>query len=276
MITIKMSVVKFRLECTFTMPKTVLDDFGKTPYIKNKKKNMKLEELLIIVFSIFVNSVTGQNQIQVEDKNNLYWQPDVKINYSHFQSKSDTDCIKYKEKYGLKMSANIELKGIIDIPKSHLSSKIKKRTGNDKLYLAPLFCKNCSCIISQDSFELKVYQLLFDVAEMYARSARRELQAIQKQMNINNVNTMFFTTIKNKWDKKMRGSWASICQDVLFEKNDTEYIKWRKLVDELSEKVKDYSTQPDDLKRLINGTPIEQDYLQAKTIIGDFKKKVVN
>lgn len=163
---------------------------------------MKFHTFIFILFSIMVSTVNGQNHLQTEDKDNLYWQPDVEIDYSHFQSESDADCIKYNEKYGLKMSANIQLQGIVDVTKSHLSRKIKKRTGNDKLYLAPIFCKNCSCILSEDSVELVVYQLLFDVAEMCARGLRKELIEIQQQMNINNVNTMFFTTVKNKWMKE--------------------------------------------------------------------------
>lgn len=235
---------------------------------------MKLKALIFIPFCIIVSTVNGQNYLQTEDKDNLYWQPDVKINYSHFQSASD--CLKYNEKYGLKMSANIQLKGIVDIPKSHLSRKIKKRTGNDSVYLAPVFCKNCSCILSKDSVELEVYQLLFDVAEMCARGVRKELIETQEQMNINNVNTMFFMTIRNKWDERMRGTWASIIQDVLIQKKDNGYAEWRKLIDELLEANKDYSTQPNEIKRLILGEPIEQDYVQAKTIIGDLKRNDEN
>lgn len=233
---------------------------------------MKFQTFIFILFSIVVSTVNGQNHLQTEDKDNLYWQPDVEIDYSHFQSESDADCIKYNEKYGLKMSANIQLQGIVDIPKTHLSRKIKKRTGNDKLYLAPIFCKNCSCILSEDSVELVVYQLLFDVAEMCARGLRKELIETQQQMNINNVNTMFFTTIKNKWDERMRGTWASIYQDVLIQKKDSSYAEWRTLVDELLEANKDFATQPNEIKRLILGEPIEQNYVQAKSIIGDLKK----
>lgn len=237
---------------------------------------MKFQTFIFILFSIIVSTVNGQNHLQTEDMHNLYWQPNVEIDYSHFQSESDADCIKYNDKYGLKMSANIQLQGIVDIPKSHLLRKIKKRTGNDKLYLAPIFCKNCSCILSEDSIELVVYQLLFDVAEMCARGLRKELIETQQQMNINNVNTMFFTTIKNKWDERMRGTWASIYQDVLIQKKDSSYAEWRTLVDELLEANKGYSTQPDEIKRLILGVPIEQDYVQAKSIIGDLKKNDEN
>lgn len=237
---------------------------------------MKFKAFIIILISVIVSSANAQNQVEAEDKDNLYWQPNVEIDYSHFQSESDADCIKYNEKYGLKMSANIQLKGIVDIPKSHQSRKVKKRTGNDKLYLAPIFSKNCSCMLSEDSAELVVYQLLFDVAEMCARGLRKELIETQQQMNINNVNTMFFTTIKNKWDERMRGTWASIYQDVLIQKKDSAYIEWRTLVDEMLEENKGFRTQLYEIERLIIDEPIEEGYVQAKTIIGDLKNSDKN
>ncbi len=237
---------------------------------------MKFHAFIFILFSIIVSTVNGQSHLQTEDEDNLYWQPDVKIKYSHFQSESDEDCIKYNKKYGLKMSANIQLKGIVDIPKSHLSRKIKKRTGYDKAYLAPVFCKNCSCILSEDSVELVVYQLLFDVAEMCTRGARKELLENQKQMNINNVNNMFFTTVKNKWDERMRGTWTSIYQDVLIQKKDSSYAEWRTLVEELLEANKDFATQHYEIERLILGEPVEEGYVQAKTIMGDLKRNDEN
>ena len=237
---------------------------------------MKYKRFIFILLNVIIYSANAQNKIQTEDVDNLYWQPNVEIGYSHFQSESDADCIKYNEEYGLKMSANIQLKGIVDIPKSHLSRKIKKRKGNDKVYLAPVFFKNCSCILSEDSVELIVYQLLFDTAEMYARAARKELLETQEQMNINNVNTMYYTTVKNKWDKIMRGTWASISQDVLIQKKDSSYTVWRTLVDELLELNKDFSTQPYEIERLMLGEPIEEGYLQAKSIIGDLKNNNEN
>lgn len=237
---------------------------------------MKYQTFIFILFSIIVSMVNGQNHLQTEDKDNLYWQPDVEIDYSHFQSEPDADCIKYNEKYGLKMSPTIQLKGIVDIPKSHLSRKIKKRTGNDKLYLAPIFCKNCSCILSEDSVELVVYQLLFDVAELCARGLRKELIETQQEMNINNVNAMFYTTIKNRWDERMRGTWASIYKDVLIQKKDSSYVEWRTLVDEMLEANKDFATQPYEIERLILGEPVEEGYVQAKTIMGDLKNNDEN
>ena len=62
---------------------------------------MKFHTFFFVLFSIIVSTVNGQNHLETEDEGNLYWQPDVKINYSHFQSESDEDCIKYNKQYGL-------------------------------------------------------------------------------------------------------------------------------------------------------------------------------
>jgi hypothetical protein len=234
---------------------------------------MRFKIFIFVLISLIASTSKGQEYDKAEDENNLYWQPDVEVNYSHFQSESDADCIKFNDKYGLKMSPNIQLEGIVDIPKSHRSRKIKKRIGDDKAYLAPIFCKDCSCILSEDSTELKVTQLLFDVAEMCSRGARKELSETKTEMNINNVNAMFYTTIINRWDERMRGTWASIYQDVLIQKKDSAYIEWRQLIDELMDENSAFSTQPYEIERLINGEPIEEDYVQARSIMGDMKNK---
>jgi hypothetical protein len=232
---------------------------------------MKFKSLLFILIIIVASFANAQNQVQIEDEDNLYWQSDVEVRFSHFQSEIDSNCISLTEKLDLNMSASIQLVGIVDIPKSHLSRKIKKRKGDDKLYLSPAFCKKCSCARVEDSMELVFNQLLFDVPEMCARFLRKELAEIKEERKINNVNAMFYTTLKNKWDERMRGTWASIYQDVLIQKKDSAYVEWRALVDEMLEENKDFATQPYEIERLILGEPVEDGYVQAKTIMGDLK-----
>ncbi len=234
---------------------------------------MKFQIILFILFSIMVYKLNGQIKFQPEDKNNLYWQPENKINYSHFQSESKENCDKNKEKYGFKMSANIQLEYAIDVPKSNLFKKKEKAIAYDKLYLAPIFCKNCSCILSEDSLELVVYQLLFDVAEMCSRDIRKELLETRKIMNVDNLNSVLFLTVKGKWEEKMLKIWGSIFKEVLIQKKEGAFQEWRKAVDENLKAKIDYSTQENDIKRLIFEKPIEEGYKIPKSIIGDFKGK---
>ena len=68
----------------------------------------------------------------------------------------------------------------------------------DKAYVVPVFCKNCSCILAEDSMSLKTDRLLFDITEILSRNIRKELDEFQRATNVDNVNEMFFTTVKNK------------------------------------------------------------------------------
>ncbi len=227
---------------------------------------MRNRTFIILVLCIISIKSNAQTEYLTESDNDIYWQPLVKINFFDYQSLSDTNCIKYNEKYGLQMSSSIGFKGIVDIPK-------KRNKSFDKFYMAPVFCKKCSCILSEDSLSLKVDQLLFDVAEGCVRSARRELLELQDKMKADNTYTMYFTTVKNKWDDEMRSFFGILLREILIEKKDSAYIKWRQTVDEVLEQTEFYATQPEDCYRFVSNKPIEKGYKMAETLVGDMRKK---
>ncbi len=210
--------------------------------------------------------MSAQTEYLTRDKNDIYWQPGTKINFSDYQSSSDTSCVKYKEKYGITMSASIGSRGIVDAPK-------KRSRKFEKFYLAPVFCKNCSCCISEDSLCLKVDQLLFDIAEICVRNARRELLDAQKLMHADNTYSTLFITIKSKWDRDMQLFFRTILKGVLIEKKDSMYTQWRESTDKILEETKEYATPPEDCYRFISDKPIEKGYEMAKYVIGDMKGK---
>ncbi len=222
--------------------------------------------ITILALCIISIELSAQTKYLTENEKDIYWQPNVKINFSDYQSQSDTVCIKYHEKYGLQMSSNIGFRGVVDIPK-------KRNKKFDKFYLAPVFCKNCSCILSEDSLILKVDRLLFDIAEVCTRNARKELLELHNDINADNTYAMFFTTIENKWDERMRSIFGAVIKDVLIEKKDSAYVEWRQIVDETLQKTESYATQPEDCYRFISGKPIEKNYKMAENIVGDMRRK---
>jgi hypothetical protein len=214
-----------------------------------------------------ITSIKAQNEYQLEDEFEIYWQPNAQIDFSDYQSTNQEECIKCFEKYGFSMAANIVLRGVVDIP-------VKKRSKKfDKVYLAPAFCKNCSCLLSEDSLNLEVDRLMFDMAEVCARHARKELLEMHNLMKADNSNAMFYTTVKNKWDAEMTAYFVSVLTDVLIEKKDSAFIKWRNSVDEILLLSQEYATQPEDCHRLATNKPIEEGYKMAKTIMGDLRTK---
>jgi len=222
------------------------------------------------IFIIFVScaisiQLNAQTEFITENEKDIYWQPNTQIDFSDFQSQNDTSCIKYNNKYGLQMSSSIGFRGIVDIP--------QRGKKFDKFYLAPVFCKSCSCILSEDSLELKVNRLLFDIAEVYVRNARKELLELHNKMKADNTYTMFFTTVKNKWNEKMRSSFGAVIREVLIEKKDSAYVGWRKTIAELLQQTESYTTRPQDCYRFILNKPIEKGYVMAKNIADDMRRK---
>lgn len=220
------------------------------------------------VLCVFSTKILSQTEYTTENEKDIYWQPDIEIQFSDYQATIDTNCVKYNEKYGVQMSSSMGFRGVVDVPKRH------KRSNYDKAYFAPVFCRKCSCILSEDTLGLKVENLLFDAAEFYARMSRKALLEIHKTMNADNTNQMFFTAVKNKYEKEMYQFFAAVYEDVLFTRNDSAYHKWRELVDEFLENSEEYATTPKDCYRFVLGKPIDKGYIKAKHLVNlDFSKK---
>jgi hypothetical protein len=229
---------------------------------------MNYKILLIAVLSTLSIILKAQTIYFTEDDKSIYWQPNTRIDFSDYQSKSDSDCVKYNNKYGFLTSASIGFRGIVDIP---------KRKGKfDKFYLAPVFCKDCSCLLTQDSLSLKTDQLMFDMAEACARGARKELIERQTRMKSDNTYAMFFTTISNSWEDRLRSYFGTIIREVLYEKKDSAYFKWRQTVNKLLEQSESFATKPEDCYRFILNKPLEKNYKMAERIMGDLRNKSEN
>lgn len=215
---------------------------------------------------MFLTSVlaSAQTVVPAENEDDIYWQPGVQIHFSDYQSQDKKDCIEVNEKYGLTMLSNFALRGIVDVP--------RKRGNYDKFYIAPAFCKKCSCLLSEDTLILKVDHLLFDIAEVYARKARIELLAMQKEMNADNTYSLVFTTVKSKWEDEMVTFFGSVISEILIKKSDSAYQKTRKIVDDALFKTSIYATKEEDYQRFITNQP-EKGYKMAKVIVGDMRNK---
>jgi hypothetical protein len=226
---------------------------------------MKKVSVIIMFLCIWGNGI-AQTKYPTETEKDLYWQPERKLEFGDYQSIVDTSCVKFNQKYGMQMSSSIGFRGIVDVPK-------KWKGKIDKGYIVPVFCKNCSCILSEDSMGLKVDRLCFDIAEICARNVRKDLDDFQKAGNIDNPNEMFFTSIRNKWEENMRSFFGEAIREILFDKKEGAYEEWRKTTDERLEQTQEYATKLEDCYRFVIGKPIEKGYKQAKTIMGDMRSK---
>ena len=228
--------------------------------------NMSNRTIIILVSCAISINLNAQ---LTETKKDLYWQPERKIEFSDYQSISNDECVKYNKMYGVHLQSSIGFRWAVDVPKKW-NGKI------DKGYIVPVFCKNCSCKLSEDTLELKTDQLLFDITEICARRARIDLDNFQKTGNIDNPNSMFFISMKNKWEEEKRKFFGAAINEILLEKQDGAYEKWRKTTDELLEETKDFATKPEDCYRIVLGKPIVKGYKKAKMITGDLRNNNEN
>jgi hypothetical protein len=75
----------------------------------------------------------AQTSLPTESVNDIYWQPNVQVEFSDYQSSNYANCEKFKAKYGWTMAGTIVIRGVVDVP---------KRKGKfDKFSLPPLFAK---------------------------------------------------------------------------------------------------------------------------------------
>ena len=227
----------------------------------------KLSFTLLILFAFFAN-ITAQEQILTETQNDLYWHPDRKIEFSDYQDPLNESCIKFNEQFGTQTSSSIGFRWIVDIPRRWRGRNAGKI---DKGYIVPVFCKNCSCILSKDSLGLKVDQLLFDMTEVFARNVRRDLANMQKEMNVRNLNSMWFTTFRNHWDREKRAFFGQILRDIYIDNKENAYENWRETINETLELSKEFATTAEDRLRFVLGKPIVEGYIEAKTIMGDMR-----
>ena len=225
----------------------------------------KLSFTLLILFAFSAN-ITAQVEFRAT---NLYWTPDRQIHFSDYQAPISDICIELNERFGFQTGADIQLAGIVDIPRRWRGRNAGKI---DRGYIVPVFCRVCSCIFSKDSLSLKVDHLIFDTAELYARRIRRELSTIQREKNTRNPNSMFFTTVRNQNTEEMRRVFGQIFRDIFIDKKENAYEEWRNLIDELLEDTIEFATTDEDRRRFITGRPIE-DYIEARRIIGDLRPR---
>ena len=223
----------------------------------------KLSSILLILLASCA-TITVQERFPIT---NLYWTPDRQIHFSDYQAPTNDICIEFNERFGFHTGADIRLVGIVDIPRRWRGRNAGRI---DRGYIVPVFCRVCSCIFSEDSLSLKVDHLFFDIAELYARRIRRELNTIQREQNIRNPNSMFFITVKNQNDEARRSLFGPIFRDVLIERKENAYEEWRKLIDELLEETIEFATTDEDRRRFTSGRPITG-YIEARTIVGDLR-----
>lgn len=224
--------------------------------------------IFVIILLIGINnSLFSQEKIKTESDTHIFWQPDRLLTIDDFKGNGSNNAknIKYCDDLGLCTVACVGLFGVLDIPKK------KKNRGKliEKAYFALAFEKATSYIIKNDSLGIEKQKLVFDIYEISARYARKELAHYQDSVGGYGILSIMFNSVKanaKEMHKKMTGAFT---KDIYIEHRKGAYEEWKKEIAKLLEESKEFETKPDDCYRFVKMIPIDENYIMPETVIGN-------
>ena len=228
---------------------------------------MKKSVLILFFSCCFCSIIFGQINYPTKDSSHIFWQPNLKITYNDYIGEPTQEIKKIMDEYGFSASASVGIWSILDIPKKK-KDRYKKM---EKVYFAPAFERTTSFTETHDSLEIVMQNTYFDICEIWARWARKELANLQKEMNATGVLTTFYMTVKDEMNENRIKMYKAYFKDVFADKKENSFGEWRNTIDKLLEETKEWATTPEECFRLMIGKPLEKDYIQAPTVIGNLK-----
>lgn len=222
---------------------------------------------LTITFILLIVSLNSFAQFNypTQDSAYIFWQPGITLTYNDYRG--DTVGGKYTEWYkkvGLQSEAYIGIWSILDVPKK------KKDRGRklEKVYVVPAFDKTASYAIINDTMQIAINQVYFDIAEIWARWARQQLSMYQDTMKgYGSLLLMYSTVIKDTKAGRQQMN-SAYAEEVVINKKEGAFEKWRKLVNDQLNETTLWATKPEDCYRFIVRKAIDKDYEQSPVVVG--------
>ena len=230
---------------------------------------MKRTLALLAVFA------TVQCFAQIENDTHVFWQPGAKLTFEMFQGEpSDSAYVKKLTDLNIYHQIATGLWSALDVP----DKKGWKKGVMEKYYFCAAMEKGNSFFIVKDSTELKYAQLVWDICEVSARIARRNLTEFVNSLNeglkepANGGAAIQFMTCLNDGKQFGHEMTMALFDYVITTRDEEAYIKFRELVDKYLTELEDYATTPEDIHRLTSHQP-EKGFVQAQNLTGDFKER---
>ena len=206
----------------------------------------------------------GQTNYPTRDSVHIFWQPDVKLTSKDYQGQPTSNVEDLMNKYNFSASASVGIWSILDIPKK----KKDRLTKFEKVYFAPAFEKTTSFTKSGDSLEIVMQNLYFDICEVWARWARKELKSLRDSTNATGTLSIWYMTIKQKMNDHRLAMYRMYFKDVFIDKKEGAFTKWRQEIDKELADLNQWATTPEECYRLMLQRPIENGYIQAPKVVG--------
>ena len=231
----------------------------------------------IILCLVFLLGWSAEGMAQLEEGRYEFWREDAKITYDMFLD-TTTDWSVEKEQ-NFKNVISTGLWGQLDIPKNKKDRVYKKEIA----YFCAAMDKTESTLIEKSSLSLDHAKLIWDIAEVSARMARKKLADLVHKMDsvgvYAQVSSKGIKLFKNDPDKptaqKKTGGliWlyfrtaleygkefreqavSGFLREVVIKEDHFMYQKYREMIDEYLESFKEYATTEEEIQRFVTKTP---------------------
>jgi hypothetical protein len=218
----------------------------------------------VTIFYLTATLCIGQPSYPTQDSVHIFWQPDVKLTSKDYQGQPTSNIEELMKKYDFSASASVGIWSILDIPQR----KKDRDRKFEKVYFAPAFEKTTSFTKSDDSLQIEMQNLYFDICEVWARWARKKLKSLQDSSKSIGTLSIFYMTVKQTMNDNRLMMYRMYFKDVFIDKKDGAFAKWRQEIDKELANTKQWETTPEECYRLISQKPTEDGYIQAPKVVG--------
>lgn len=229
--------------------------------------------LLIHVTAFF--GVCGLSELKAQTDTSrveryLFWQQDVRLGFDDFNASGDSVIEAKLTPLGIRASASTGLWWVVDVPKKR---RLRGRL-LEQLYIAPAFDRSESYMLEDDSVQLLQQAMYFDINEVCARHARRQMKALADSMgNVYGTVWIMCTTIMADAEKLSKDAAHTYTQEVLVQRIDGKYDEWRREIDLALHETKALVTTAEDRERFTKGVPILPGYIRSPDLLSPMPGK---
>lgn len=158
--------------------------------------------------------------------------------------------------------------GFIDRPKNWKKRAKKGESYLEDVHFVGKMCPEKCYMSKPDSFELKVWQLSFDLQELAARVARKKMHFWDSAMgNSFGTRSIHYLTVVEECHQLGIDLFHSAVRDIFVHRRPGAYEELRSYVDGQLAILKEYSTSDEDCRRFESEKPLIEGYVPQTNLI---------
>lgn len=192
------------------------------------------------------------------------WQPNQPVRATDYQAAPTDKLRELEQKVGLRIDTRVSLGSVLDVP----AKRRDRGPQLERAYFAAIWLKDQSATLTTDTAELAKERVLFDLAELAARQARRTLQHLQDSTRAYGTVYIYYVPVANRACAWYYQQVDTYTRARYIDKQPEAHATWRRQLDAALAESAAWATPAQAARRLLTGQPVEPGYIQSPTVLG--------